>query len=149
MFLKTLFIPTLLAALALSASAAPVRTRARNPRLSTRINTLSASDARTTWFSDKTGSCRLPFDQSDMIVALNAKMMGDYSGPRSQCGRIMEVSYGEKKVEVAVVDTCPSEYCTRGAIDLSQAAFKKLAGLDKGVLETTWKLTNRMKTDWK
>ncbi|KAF9970655.1 hypothetical protein BGZ73_006611 [Actinomortierella ambigua] len=141
MFSKTLFVPALLAALALSATAAPIEARADDSVLSTQTNALSASGVRTTWFSDTTGSCDISFDQGDMIVALNAAMMGDLQGPDSQCGRKMRVSYGGKSVEVKVVDTCPSKYCVNGAIDLSQAAFKQLAGdLDVGVIKTTWEL---------
>ncbi|KAF9162508.1 hypothetical protein DFQ26_003471 [Actinomortierella ambigua] len=141
MFSKALFVSTLLAALALSASAAPVETRQDSSVYSTQTNTLSASGARTTWFSDKQGSCDIPFSQSELIVALNAEMMGDLQGPDSQCGRRMQVSYKGKTINCKVVDTCPSQYCVNGAIDLSEAAFKQLAGdLDIGVIQTTWKL---------
>ncbi|KAF9113694.1 hypothetical protein BGX27_000965 [Mortierella sp. AM989] len=94
---------------------------------------------RGTWFSDKIGSCDIDFDQSDMIVAMNEHQMGSIPDSTSQCGRWVRVFSGDKSVDVKVVDTCPSQYCNKGALDLSQAAFKKLAGgLSKGVLSLTW-----------
>ncbi|KAG0249250.1 hypothetical protein BG011_009460 [Mortierella polycephala] len=74
-----------------------------------------------------------------MIVALNEEQMGSLQGSGSQCGKMVRVHYGGKSVDVKVVDTCPSEYCDKGALDLSQAAFKELAGgLSKGVLSLDW-----------
>ena len=47
------------------------------------------------------------------------------------CGRNMVVKAPNgKKVTVKVVDTCPG--CAPGSVDLSPAAFKKLASLDVG-----------------
>ncbi|KAG0229100.1 hypothetical protein BGW41_003180 [Actinomortierella wolfii] len=139
MFSKTFFFVALVATLAAAVLAAPIEKRARSTA-STQTEKLSASGVRTTWFSDTTGSCDMDFDQSDMIVALNEEQMGDLQGPNSQCGRTMRVTYNGKSVDLKVVDTCPSEYCVNGAIDISQAAFKKLAGdLDIGVIKTSWK----------
>ncbi|KAK3809833.1 MAG: hypothetical protein J3R72DRAFT_463963 [Linnemannia gamsii] len=95
---------------------------------------------RGTWFSDTTGSCGVRFSQSDMIVALNQEQMGAYSGSRSKCGdyiRVKAKGYSASVV-VRVVDTCPTRYCKRGALDLSRAAFKKFAPMSKGVLELEW-----------
>ncbi|KAK3833990.1 MAG: RlpA-like double-psi beta-barrel-protein domain-containing protein-containing protein, partial [Linnemannia gamsii] len=89
---------------------------------------------RGTWFTDTTGSCDIDFDTNDMIVAMNAAQMGG----TSQCGKSVKVSYGGKTVTAKVVDTCPSQYCTSGALDLSQAVFKKLAPLDVGVINIKW-----------
>lgn len=44
---------------------------------------------------------------------------------------------GGKGVDVTVVDSCPG--CGRDDIDLSPAAFKKLAPLSQGVVQVTWK----------
>ncbi|KAF9896236.1 hypothetical protein BX616_007849 [Lobosporangium transversale] len=98
-----------------------------------------AFHGRGTWFSDDSGSCDIGFGQDDMIVAMNKAQMGDLQGPDSQCGKMIRVHYGGKSVDLKVVDTCPSQYCDEGALDLSQAAFKKLAGgLSKGVLPLKW-----------
>ncbi|KAF9323418.1 hypothetical protein BGZ91_003594 [Linnemannia elongata] len=89
---------------------------------------------RGTWFTDSTGSCEVPFDTNDLIVAMNAAQMGG----KSQCGKSVKISFGGKTVTAKVVDTCPSQFCSSGALDLSQAAFKKLAPLDVGVINIKW-----------
>ncbi|KAF9963200.1 hypothetical protein BGZ70_007568 [Mortierella alpina] len=89
---------------------------------------------RGTWFTDKQGSCGTPFDTNDLIVAMNEAQMGG----RAQCGKSVKVTYNGKSVNARVVDTCPKQYCSSGALDLSQAVFKQLAPLDKGVIEIQW-----------
>ncbi|KAF9928352.1 hypothetical protein FBU30_002433 [Linnemannia zychae] len=87
-----------------------------------------------TWFTDSTGSCGVPFDTNDMIVAMNAAQMGG----TAQCGKTVKISYGGKTTTAKVVDTCPSQYCSSGSLDLSQAAFQELAPLSVGVIDITW-----------
>lgn len=106
-----------------------------------RSNTSSGETfhGRGTWFSDDSGSCDIEFNQSDMIVAMNEEQMGDLQGSGSQCGKMVRVHYGGKSVDLKVVDTCPSQYCDEGALDLSQKAFKMLVGgLSKGVISLDW-----------
>ncbi|KAF9172688.1 hypothetical protein BGX21_000310 [Mortierella sp. AD011] len=93
---------------------------------------------RGTWFTDTVGSCETPFDTNDMIVAVNAEQMDG----TSQCGRTVKITVDGKSAEATVVDTCPSQYCSYGALDLSQAVFKKFAPLSKGVIQITWKFVN-------
>ncbi|KAG0342950.1 hypothetical protein BG004_005540 [Podila humilis] len=96
---------------------------------------------RGTWFSDTSGSCGQKFSQSDMIVALNQAQMGAYYGKGSKCGQRVRVSakgYPGKHVDAVIRDTCPSRYCSYGALDLSRAVFQKFAPLKKGVLELEW-----------
>ncbi|KAF9434998.1 hypothetical protein BGZ76_007085 [Entomortierella beljakovae] len=121
------------------AMAAPIDTADRHTSASL-IKRASKYSGRGTWFSDTTGSCGISFDQSDMIVALNEAQMGALDGSGSKCGQTLRVSYGGKTVNLKVVDTCPSQYCSSGDIDVSQAAFKELAGgsLSKGVLSLKW-----------
>ncbi|KAF9549723.1 hypothetical protein EC957_002787 [Mortierella hygrophila] len=103
-------------------------------------HTSKVYSGRGTWFSDTTGSCGVRFSQDDMIVALNQEQMGAYSGSRSRCGDKIRVKAkgSSASVIVRVVDTCPSRYCSHGALDLSRAAFKKFAPMSKGVLELEW-----------
>ncbi|KAF9144081.1 hypothetical protein BGX30_013878 [Mortierella sp. GBA39] len=89
---------------------------------------------RGTWFTDSTGSCEVPFNTDDLIVAMNAEQMDG----TSQCGKSVKISFGGKTVTAKVVDTCPSQFCSKGALDLSQAAFKQLAPLDVGVIKINW-----------
>ncbi|KAG0335892.1 hypothetical protein BG004_008267, partial [Podila humilis] len=138
-----LLLATLCAALVM---AAPIVTRSSTAvALSKRRSSSSSSSSsggsysgRGTWFSDDSGSCEIDFDQSDMIVALNEDQMGDLSGSGSRCGAKVKVSFGGKSQILTVVDTCPSKYCDHGDLDLSQAAFKKFADMDVGVLDLKW-----------
>ncbi|KAG0212266.1 hypothetical protein BGX28_006619 [Mortierella sp. GBA30] len=132
-----LVLATLLAAMIM---AAPVADRSTTAAALNKRATSGTFSGRGTWFSDTTGSCDISFDQSDMIVAMNQAQMGALQGSNSKCGQMIRVSYGGKSVDLKIVDTCPSQYCSRGQIDLSQAAFKELAGgLSKGVLALNWK----------
>ncbi|KAG0333969.1 hypothetical protein BG000_008754 [Podila horticola] len=92
---------------------------------------------RGTWYSDTTGQCEHRYSQSEMIVAVNEAQMG--SG-KNLCGRKLLVTAkgSSASVIVTVVDMCPSKYCDFGDLDLSQGAFKKFAGLGKGILELSW-----------
>lgn len=113
-------------------SAAPVTVDSSEP-----ITTAAAGTSyhgRGTWFTDSVGSCGTPFDTNDMIVAMNAAVMGG----TAQCGRTVRIQYGGKSVTARVTDTCPSEYCSSGSLDLSQAVFKKLAPLSVGVIAIDW-----------
>ncbi|KAF9191504.1 hypothetical protein BGZ51_007218 [Haplosporangium sp. Z 767] len=92
---------------------------------------------RATWYSDTHGQCEHSYSQSDMIVAINEAQMGK---GKDLCGKKILVTKegSDVKLELTIVDMCPSEYCSRGSIDISQGAFKKFADLDTGVLELQW-----------
>ncbi|KAG0317991.1 hypothetical protein BGZ97_004524 [Linnemannia gamsii] len=94
----------------------------------------SSFSGRGTWFTDTVGSCGTPFDTNDMIVAMNAAQMGG----TSMCGKTVRITSGGKTVTARVTDTCPSQFCSSGSLDLSQAVFSKLAPLDKGVIAISW-----------
>ncbi|KAF9435814.1 hypothetical protein BGZ76_005468 [Entomortierella beljakovae] len=93
---------------------------------------------RGTWFTDDFGSCGTDFDTNDMIVALNAAQMGG----TEQCGRSVRITANGKTVYGKVVDTCPSQYCAFGALDLSQALFKQLSPLSTGVIQLKWEFAD-------
>ncbi|KAG0054215.1 hypothetical protein BGZ83_011736 [Gryganskiella cystojenkinii] len=92
---------------------------------------------RMTWYSDTFGQCEKHYSQSDMIVAVNQAQMGT---GKSLCGKkiLLTQKGSNTQVVVTVVDMCPSKYCSKGDLDLSQGAFKKFAGLGVGVLQLTW-----------
>ncbi|KAF8928452.1 RlpA-like double-psi beta-barrel-protein domain-containing protein-containing protein [Dissophora ornata] len=94
----------------------------------------SPYSGRGTWFTDSVGSCGTPFTTKDMIVAMNADQMQG----TSQCGRTVQIRSGGKTVTARVTDTCPSQYCKPGSLDLSQAVFEKLAPLSQGVVSIQW-----------
>ncbi|KAF9361216.1 hypothetical protein BGX26_005040 [Mortierella sp. AD094] len=94
----------------------------------------SPFSGRGTWFTNSTGSCGTPFNTDDMIVALNADQMGN----KAKCGQSVQIKSGGKTVTARITDTCPSQYCSPGSLDLSQAVFEKLAPLSKGVISIQW-----------
>ncbi|KAG0272231.1 hypothetical protein BGZ95_012028 [Linnemannia exigua] len=140
----------LLATVALAAmvSAAPIDTTPIRHTTALKITSPAAStegsddlivsaqgfSGKGTWFTDTTGSCGTPFDTNDMIVAMNEAQMGG----TSMCGKTVRISSGGKSVTARVTDTCPSQYCNSGSLDLSQAVFQKLAPLGAGVISITW-----------
>ncbi|GJJ73789.1 hypothetical protein EMPS_06147 [Entomortierella parvispora] len=138
-FCKLALIAT--ATLAAMVSAAPVATTTVRQTSATPVSLAASSSqdngpfsGRGTWFTDSVGSCGTPFDTNDMIVAMNGEQMGD----NTQCGRTVQITSNGKTVKATVVDTCPSEYCATGALDLSQAVFEQLAPLSVGVIQIEW-----------
>ncbi|KAL2118847.1 hypothetical protein VTJ04DRAFT_5806 [Mycothermus thermophilus] len=97
---------------------------------------------KVTWFYPGLGACGKRHTQNDMVAALNSQEFDRY-GPRNdpsknpRCGNILRVTYGGKSVDVTIVDRC--EGCVRGGINLSPAAFGKLANLDVGVIYADWR----------
>ncbi|KAI7825206.1 RlpA-like double-psi beta-barrel-protein domain-containing protein-containing protein, partial [Gamsiella multidivaricata] len=92
---------------------------------------------RATWYSDTTGQCGHSYSQSDMIVAVNQDQMGT---GKALCGKkiLLTLKGSDVQAVVTVVDMCPGQYCKFGDLDLSQAAFKKFAGLGVGELQLRW-----------
>ncbi|KAF9929170.1 hypothetical protein BGZ65_005918 [Modicella reniformis] len=86
---------------------------------------------RATYYNpDGKGSCGDELS-NNMVAALNGSQM-----KKDICGKSIKVTYEGKSVVVKVLDTCPG--CPKGAVDLSEAAFKQLADLDKGVIQVAW-----------
>lgn len=69
-----------------------------------------------------------PFAPDDATVA--AVQPG-----RWPCGTRLVIGYGGKQVTVYVLDHCPG--CGWNHVDLSKAAFERLAPLGKGVITVT------------
>ncbi|KAF9541500.1 hypothetical protein EC957_002997 [Mortierella hygrophila] len=92
---------------------------------------------RGTWYSDTHGQCEHNYSQSDLIVAVNQDQMGT---GKDMCGKkiLMTMKGSDVQVIATVVDMCPKAYCKFGDLDLSQAAFKKFAGLGVGELTLQW-----------
>ncbi|KAL0579486.1 hypothetical protein V5O48_002528 [Marasmius crinis-equi] len=87
-----------------------------------------------TWYQPNGGfgACGQKLQNSDMIVALPR---GQYANG-GKCGKHITVHYKNKSVNVKVADLCPG--CGPNDVDLSEGAFKKLAGLDVGRIKVTW-----------
>ncbi|KAL8408533.1 hypothetical protein RB594_007098 [Gaeumannomyces avenae] len=95
-----------------------------------------------TWYNVGLGACGKQNVDTDLIVALN-KADFDPSTPNGNpnnnklCGKKMRVSYNGKSVDVTLRDRCAG--CKKGDVDLSPAAFKKLAPLGSGRVKGSWK----------
>lgn len=94
-----------------------------------------------TYYTPGLGACGDTSSDSDMIAALNKDQFysgGDagVSNGNSNCGRKAKVTRGDKHVTVTVVDSCPG--CKKGDLDLSPAAFKKLASESEGRVDIKW-----------
>ncbi|CAE6448359.1 hypothetical protein ACGC1H_005527 [Rhizoctonia solani] len=93
-----------------------------------------ANSGKGTWYNPSvgTGACGWRNKDSEFVVALGPSKFKKVK----KCGQSITVKSGGKSVQVKVVDLCPS--CGGGSLDLSPAAFKKLAPLGKGVIQVTW-----------
>ncbi|ORY91061.1 RlpA-like double-psi beta-barrel-protein domain-containing protein-containing protein, partial [Syncephalastrum racemosum] len=91
-----------------------------------------------TWYNPGLGSCGVTNSESDLIAALNYVDMKNGANPNNNpnCGRKINVTGPKGKVTVKIVDTCP--VCKSGDVDLSPAAFAKIADLDQGRIGITW-----------
>ncbi|KAL1924381.1 uncharacterized protein VTP21DRAFT_7416 [Calcarisporiella thermophila] len=99
---------------------------------------------RTTWYTGqdlKNAACygrngrkALDMHDQDMIAA--------FKGDFALCFKCIEIKGGKgtnkKKIVVKLVDKCAGCYKNED-IDLTKAAFKRLAPLDTGVIEITWR----------
>ncbi|KAI8381540.1 RlpA-like double-psi beta-barrel-protein domain-containing protein-containing protein [Radiomyces spectabilis] len=91
-----------------------------------------------TYYFPGLGSCGQNNKSKDMIAALNAPQMGYSANPNANpmCGRYAKVTGPKGTVRVKIVDTCPP--CVKGSLDLSPAAFQKIADLSAGRVKITW-----------
>ncbi|KAG0165753.1 hypothetical protein DFQ28_008333 [Apophysomyces sp. BC1034] len=91
-----------------------------------------------TFFNPGMGSCGGNNGNSDMIAALNAPQMGQAANPNlnPMCGKYAKVTGPKGTVRVKIVDTCPP--CKKGSLDLSPAAFIKIADLSAGRVPISW-----------
>lgn len=98
---------------------------------------------KSTHYKPDLGACGKRSDSSDLVVALSSSMYGTKSSGKSSkssnCGRKLRATYNGNSVDVTVVDRCAD--CGDEDLDLSPAAFEKLAPLGKGLLHNvkwTW-----------
>ncbi|GET03724.1 riboflavin aldehydeforming enzyme, putative [Rhizophagus clarus] len=88
------------------------------------------------------GSCGWQNDDSEFVAALNAPQYGEFSDPADSpiCGKCIKITGPNGSVKVKLVDKCPK--CKRGDIDMSPAAFKKIAKLDDATSKSLINLSN-------
>ncbi|KAF8181054.1 RlpA-like double-psi beta-barrel-protein domain-containing protein-containing protein [Pholiota molesta] len=85
-----------------------------------------------TYYNTGLGSCGVTNKDTDFVVALSSAE----AAHGKHCGKRIRVHYQGRTVEATVEDTCPG--CSQYSIDLTPAAFKKLAPLDAGRIKVTW-----------
>ena len=78
------------------------------------------------------GNCSLPVPGDLMIAAINDAQYADSIA----CGTCLAVSGPSGEVVVKVIDRCPE--CLPGDLDLSEAAFTKIANPNQGRVDITW-----------
>jgi rare lipoprotein A (peptidoglycan hydrolase) len=74
-----------------------------------------------------------------MIAAIDGHRYGNLSVKSALCGQQVQITNpaNKKSVTVTIVDACPT--CKNGnSIDLSEAAFKKIATLSEGMVPINW-----------
>ncbi|KAF9136982.1 hypothetical protein BGX30_010637, partial [Mortierella sp. GBA39] len=120
-----------------STTTSPTTTATPTPTPSSTPPPAEQFSGRGTWYSDTHGQCEHNYSQSDLIVAVNQDQMGT---GMDMCGKkiLMTMKGSDVQVIATVVDMCPKAYCKFGDLDLSQAAFKKFAGLGVGELTLQW-----------
>ncbi|KAI8640655.1 RlpA-like double-psi beta-barrel-protein domain-containing protein-containing protein [Parasitella parasitica] len=91
-----------------------------------------------TYYNTGLGSCGWTSKESELIVALNIGQMdnGANSNNNPNCGRSITATGPKGSVTVKVVDTCPG--CANGDLDLSPAAFERIADLTAGRVPISW-----------
>ncbi|KAK9710212.1 hypothetical protein K7432_008583 [Basidiobolus ranarum] len=99
-----------------------------------------------TYFTPYQDACSKNGESSsefEMIAASSRFEIGLKTGENTEqaamCGKCIKVQGPKGSVIVKIRDICPS--CRRGDIDLTEAAFKKIADPDQGRVKVTWKRT--------
>ncbi|KAK3372675.1 RlpA-like double-psi beta-barrel-protein domain-containing protein-containing protein [Podospora didyma] len=110
----------------------------------TEVPSLVARQARTgaiTFYTPGLGSCGKTSSESDLVVAVGAPEF-DKNTPNGNpnnnklCGKQIKVTAGGKSVTVTIVDKCPA--CSANDLDLSPAAFNKIADPSAGRVQASW-----------
>lgn len=92
---------------------------------------------------DGTGACLFDPTNDPLIAAMN---VADYEAAKACGASILIHASNGKSITVKIVNECPAP-CAPGQIDLSQAAFAKLADLKVGRLAITWSLQSPATAD--
>ncbi len=80
------------------------------------------------------GSCSFDASKDLMVAAINSR---DYAGA-TMCGAYLAVTGPKGTVTVRITDLCPG--CKQEALDLSKAAFSRIASRGTGRVPVTWRL---------
>ena len=85
-------------------------------------------------FADGSGNCGFDPTPNDLMVG--AMNQTDYAGSNA-CGSCAHLVGPEGEITIRIVDRCPE--CKPGDIDLSPDAFAKIAAIEKGRVDISWR----------
>ncbi|KAB8235777.1 RlpA-like double-psi beta-barrel domain-containing protein [Aspergillus alliaceus] len=94
-----------------------------------------------TYYDPAVGSCGITSSSSDLICAVShvlfdAAATGSNPNANPLCGLKVRLKRGSSSVDVKIVDRCVG--CAMKDLDVSPAAFKKLADMDLGRVKVEW-----------
>ncbi|THC91254.1 hypothetical protein EYZ11_009293 [Aspergillus tanneri] len=94
-----------------------------------------------TYYDPALGSCGITSTSSDLICAVSHKLFdaastGSNPNANPLCGMKVRVKLAGNSVDVKIVDRCVG--CDATDLDVSPAAFKRLADLDLGRVLVDW-----------
>jgi expansin (peptidoglycan-binding protein) len=96
-----------------------------------------------TYYKPSSGvnSCGTQASDSDIMAAMNVAQMANGANPNANpnCHKQISVKGPKGSVTVTILDTCPA--CAHGDLDLSPAAFDKIADQAQGRVPVTWAWT--------
>ena len=92
------------------------------------------------WEADGSGNCLFPPTPGDVMVA--AVATHDYGEDARLCGATARVQGPYGSIQVRIVDRCPDAGCLPGHLDLHPEAFKKIAPIEYGRVNITWRLVS-------
>jgi expansin (peptidoglycan-binding protein) len=98
-----------------------------------------------TWFTQNgvAGACGTVHQDSDHVVALDARTYGNTGQQSPLCGKTIEITDTDsgKTFDGVVADACPT--CNNpSSVDMSTSLFQLFAPLSKGELNIKWRLKN-------
>ncbi|ANB13377.1 Expansin-A1 .2 [Sugiyamaella lignohabitans] len=96
-----------------------------------------------TFYQPEADACGTSSTADDLVAALNSPQFADgnvESDENPNCGKIARITRGDKHVKVKIVDLCPE--CHEGDLDLSPAAFNKIADPIEGRVKIAWTWDN-------
>ncbi|KAG7091825.1 hypothetical protein E1B28_008229 [Marasmius oreades] len=135
MFFSTKAFALIVASLTVATQASPTPEAAAEAQ----IGPTHIGDA--TFYTPGLGSCGRTNNANELVAAVASPVFDTFPGHTANpnnnpiCGKTAVVTFGGKSVTVTIVDRCPG--CGSGGIDLSPAAFQKLAPLSQGRLSGT------------
>ncbi|ORX97261.1 barwin-like endoglucanase [Basidiobolus meristosporus CBS 931.73] len=93
-----------------------------------------------TFYAPGLGACEVTSGPNELIAALNAPQYGNAPRGSDSCFKCASVTGPKGSVKVKIVDKCPG--CKHGDLDLSPAAFNKIANEADGRVSISWTYTS-------